>query len=477
MHQSVIPRQASGDAGLNADVAAALSRTVKAGAAWAAQPLGDRMQVMARVRQLIARDAAALAATIPRNAADTLVAEVLPLAEAARFLARHGRAILRPARLRGAAPLWLLGVRAELRREPQGTVLILAPSNYPLLLPGVQALQALAAGNGVCVKPAPGCEAPMQALAGLLAEAGLPGGVLCLLDPAAGEAATRAGFDRIVLTGSAETGGQVLAAAVSHLTPTTMELSGSDAVFVLPGADVDLVARCLAYGLRLNGGATCIAPRRVFVPDGIAAVLEAKLMALLPGIPDAAVPDVVAARLAGLVEQAVQWGARLAAEGAGRPTVVAAARPGMALLQQDVFAPWLALVPVTDTEAALAAAEACPYALGASIFGPVAAARAFAGRVRAGSVCVNDLIVPTADPRLPFGGRGRSGFGSTRGELGLLEMTVPKAVSIRRGWFRPHLNPVTPNDAILFAHMTALLHGTWRDRWAALRGFAAFGRR
>lgn len=473
MHHSVIPQAPPHDA----DVAAALTRARAAGRDWAARPVRDRLQVVARARQLIARNAAALAATVARNPADTLVAEVLPLAEAARYLQRHARAILAPARLRGGAPLWLLGVRAELRKEPCGVVLVLAPSNYPLFLPGAQALQALAAGNAVCVKPAPGCAAPMQALAALLAEAGLPGGVLFLLDPSAGDAASRAGFDRIVLTGSAETGARVLAASAERLTPATMELSGSDAVFVLPGAKLDLVARCLAYGLRLNGGATCIAPRRVFVPEALAAALEAKLLALLPGVPDAAVPEGIASRLAGLVQRAVGDGARLAAAGAGRPVVVADARPGMALLQRDVFAPWLALVPVADAAAALAAAEACPFALGASIFGPPAAARELAGRVRAGSVCINDLIVPTADPRLPFGGRGRSGFGTTRGELGLLEMTVPKAVSTRRGWFRPHLNPAGPDDAMLFAHMTALLHGTWDDRRAALQGLAAARKR
>ena len=370
-----------------------------------------------------------------------------------------------------------MGVRAELRREPCGAVLVLAPGNYPLFLPGAQALQALAAGNAVCIKPAPGCMAPMQALAALLREAGLPDGTLRLLEPLTGEDAVRAGFDRIVLTGSAETGARVLAAAADTLTPATMELSGSDAVFILPGADLDLVARCLAYGLRLNGGATCIAPRRVFVPAAVAALLQAKLLALLPGIPDAIVPGGIATRLVALLAEATADGAEIVTSGVGRPTVVADARPSMALLQRDVFAPWLALVPVADTAAALAAAEACPFALGASIFGPPAAARALAGQVRAGSVCVNDLIVPTADPRLPFGGRGRSGFGSTRGELGLLEMTVPKAVSIRRGRFRPHLNPAGPNDAALFAHMTALLHGPWRDRWAALRGLAAAGRR
>jgi delta 1-pyrroline-5-carboxylate dehydrogenase len=110
------------------------------------------------------------------------------------------------------------------------------------------------------------------------------------------------------------------------------------------------------------------------------------------------------------------------------------------------------------------------------VFGPPGAAQAMARRVRAGSVCVNDLIVPTADPRLPFGGRGRSGFGSTRGAEGLLAMTVVKTVSERRGRLRPHLAPATANDAALFAGMTALLHGDRRTRWAALRAILALGR-
>ena len=131
----------------------------------------------------------------------------------------------------------------------------------------------------------------------------------------------------------------------------------------------------------------------------------------------------------------------------------------MRLLREDVFAPWLALVPVTDMEQALDALSACPYALGAAIFGPERAARALAPRIPAGSVCINDLIVPTADPRLPFGGRGRSGFGVTRGAEGLLEMTVIKTVSTRRGRFRPHLAPPRPGDAVRYASLIGLLYG------------------
>jgi acyl-CoA reductase-like NAD-dependent aldehyde dehydrogenase len=301
--------------------------------------------------------------------------------------------------------------------------------------------------------------AAADAFAAVLARAGLPFGVLQVLAAEDGPAAVAAGFDRVVLTGSAETGMKVLAAAAGSLTPCTMELSGSDAVFVLPGADLGLVARCLAYGLRLNGGATCIAPRRVFVARSEAAALETALLALLPGVPDAETPPLVAGRLQALLNQAAGMGGRVHRSGPGRPAVLADARPDMPLLQQDVFAPWLAIVPVASMDQAVRDNAMCPFALGASIFGPAAAARAFAGRVRAGSVCINDLIVPTADPRLPFGGSGRSGFGRTRGASGLLEFTLEKTVSVRHGWFRPHLAAPGAADAGRFATMCRVLHG------------------
>ena len=429
----------------------------KAGRAWAARPVRERLQVLRRLRRMLGRDGLALAETVRRPAADTLVAEVLPLAEAARFLLRRAPALLATRSLKRGRPLWLWGVSAEIRREPHGVVLVLAPGNYPLFLPGAQALQALAAGNAVCVKPAPGCTAPMAALGNMLARAGLPRGVFTILGEEDGPAAVRAGFDRIVLTGSAATGRAVLAEAARTLTPATVELSGSDAVFVLAGADVRLVARCLLYGLRLNGGATCIAPRRVFLPRSLMGQLEGHLRAGVADVPDAAVPEPVAERLAELLADALGAGARLVAPpGPGRPVLVADAQPDMELLREDVFAPWLALVA---TGTPLEDAARCPYALGASVFGPAAAARAFADQVRAGSVCINDLIVPTADPRLPFGGRGESGFGVTRGAEGLLEMTVVKTVSVRRLPFRPHLDPPRGGDAKRFASLLRWLHG------------------
>ena len=451
-----------------AGVAETLHRARRIGRTWAARPIAERLRIIRRARHLIARDCETLAALLlpRRSIAETLVSEILPLADAARFLERRAAGLLAPRVLRRGRPIWLPGVRAEIRREPLGVVLILAPSNYPLFLPGVQILQALTAGNAVCAKPAPGWAAPLQHLARLLTEAGLPDGALSILDDTqpCGEAAVEAGFDRILLTGSAETGRSVLRSAAPSLTPATMELSGNDAMFVLPGADLNLVASCLTYGLRLNGGATCIAPRRVFVTPTAAPLLEQALLARIRSIAPAAVAPHVLASLPEMLQQAAASGARVLAwpaAGLVPPIVVADAGPDLRLLRQDVFAPVLAIVPVRDMPHALELAAMCRYALGASIFGPEPEALALAAQVNAGSVVINDVIVPTADPRLPFGGRGESGFGITRGGEGLLEMTALKAISIRRGRLRPHLGAPTNRDAARFARMIRWLHGQW----------------
>ncbi|HSF39967.1 MAG TPA: aldehyde dehydrogenase family protein [Thermoanaerobaculia bacterium] len=393
---------------------------------WASRPIAERLRTLRALRHLLALRSSELVAAArgagDRSEDEILSSEVIPLADACRFLEREADHILAPRRPGAQGrPFWLSGVEAEVRREPLGLVLVVAPSNYPLFLPGVQALQALAAGNAVLWKPGRGGSLAARRVAALAAEAGLDPRLLTVLpeDPETVRAALDAGVDKVLLTGSASTGRKVLAELASRLVPATMELSGCDALFVLPGADLDRVARAVHFGLTLNGGATCIAPRRVFVPHSLASLLGERISALL------------------------------------------AERP----------APRISLMPVSDSEEALADAALCPYALGASVFGPEEEALAFASRVRAGVVVVNDVIVPTADPRLPFGGRGESGFGVTRGAEGLLEMTVPKVVSVRRGRRLPHLEERHPEDAALFRAYLTLTHGGGlRSR---LRGLSA----
>jgi len=455
---------------------------------WAATKLSARLEILARTRALIATHAENLATASAfarqRPVAESLTAEVVPLADACRFIERAAPRLLAPRQLgRRGRPLWLSGVRTEIHRDPLGVVLIIAPANYPLFLPGVQILQALAAGNAVLIKPGHHGTAAAQTFVNLLHHASLDHRLAQILpeSTAAAQLAIAAGVAKVFLTGSATTGAAVLAQLAPRLIPATMELSGCDAVFVRADADLDLVTRALSFGLALNQGATCIAPRRIFVHHSVATELEGRLAAITDAPPETLeLSPALNQHLSDALAQGGHLirGQLLSDNACLPPLIIAGASTSMRLLHEDVFAPVMSLVTVADDHEAVAMANDCPYALGATIFSrDETAARTLASRINAGMVIINDLIVPSADPRVPFGGRARSGFGVTRGAEGLLEMTTPKVIAVRRSKFLPHLDPASEQDADLFKNFLLLVHGHGLAlRWQALKTIVRLAR-
>ncbi len=445
----------------------AITRLRRAQPGWAATPIRDRLAIVRKLRKLLVREADSMAAAASRPAmsrAEVMLAEILPLAAACRFLERRAEALLSPRPVRATArPLWLFGTRLTVERVPLGVVLILAPGNYPLLLAGVQLLQALVAGNAVAVKPATGSAPPMLTLADMLARSGLPPGLLAVLDDSlgAGKAAVAAPVDHVVLTGSVQTGRAVLAALAARLVPATMELSGSDPCLVLDGADIDAAATAIVYGLTLNGGATCIAPRRILVSAARRPALVAALSSRLEVAPARPIPERQASLVRELLASAtgpVLGGADALTAGAMRPLILCDSMPAQKATE-DAFAPVAFLLEAADADAAVALANESPYALGASVFGASKEAARVARRLRAGCITINDMIVPTADPQVPFGGAGQSGFGTTRGPEGLLALTRTTAILTRTRPTTRHLRTVPDRAAPLLRRVLRVLYG------------------
>lgn len=448
---------------------------------WSSQSIRQRLALIKRIRHAMAQQARDLGTAVQhatsRSVADALASEVLPLLDACRFLEHNAVRLLQPRRsgIRHR-PWWLYGVSLEVRREPLGVVLIIAPSNYPLLLPGVQLMQALAAGNAVLLKPAEAGVAVAERLLQVLTQVGLDPCLLHVLSPSpqTAQAAIAAGVDKTLLTGSTATGHAVMHDLADTLTPAVLELSGCDAAFVCSDANLEQVSQALAFSLRFNYGATCIAPRRVFVPSQLVAALEEQLVQAVDAISPAPIAPAMGIRLRTLLADACMNGARqltgcFHANHQVSPFVISNARPDMRLIQTAMFAPLLTIVPVAHTAQALSYAAQCPYALGVTVFGSERQARDIAQRVNAGVVVINDVIIPTADPRLPFSGRGRSGFGVTRGAEGLLELTNVKAVSIRRSRWRPHYKPAGHHHTALFESYIHAVHGdAWIQRMKAV---------
>ena len=436
-------RSSSTDEAVEVNVIESSSRR-EAQFTWAKLPIRKRLEVLQRARFAIAHMSDAFSDAIPshlcRTPADTRVAEILPLLAACRFLERRAEKILGVRRLgsRGR-PFWLRGLTSEVQRAPYGVVLIFGPTNYPLFLPGVQTLQALAAGNAVVLKPGHGGGPIAKLFAETLYAAGLPRSLLELTDDSieAAEEALRSSVDKVIFTGSAQTARTVLRLCAEKIIPCVVEASGCDAVVALPSANLKRVVMAITFGMRLNGSATCMAPRRLLLL-GASEDRKKLLVGMLSTAFDECGPthlsDALRANLDEMLHEAERLGAcvRGSTHEEQRPILVTEVKPGMRLAQADLLAPVLSVIDVSSEAEVLAAQKACPFALTASIFGDEVEAKCMASALNVGNVLINDIIVSTVDPRIPFGGRKESGYGATRGTEGLLEMTAAKVVTVQR---------------------------------------------
>jgi acyl-CoA reductase-like NAD-dependent aldehyde dehydrogenase len=449
-------------------IGSALFRARVAQSLWAAQSVRERLRHLRHLRNAIAHDPQTLldAVRLTRSASspsEILSSEVLPLLDAIKFLGDKAEELLRVTKPDNAMrPFWLAGVHLEIHRQSVGTALIISPSNYPLFLPGVQLVQALAAGNAVLIKPGAGASPAMLALHDYAVRTGVPRDLITVLDesPETASEAIIAGVDKIWLTGSAKTGRAVAKLAAESLTPLVCELSGCDAVIVLPGADAALAARAVVFGLKMNGSRTCMRPHRLVVHQSLEPAFRRELLHRLSSL-KISIERETALRLQALLNDAEQHGAiRLQGDFDGRaitPFVMVEVDPNSSLWNADIFSPVLALNSFESWDEAVHLHNYCEYGLTASIFGPEADARTLASRLQAGTVVLNDIIVPTADPRLPFSATKHSGFGTTRGAEGLLEFTRPRAIAVRRSGYR-HLDAPHASDAAMFTGALQAAH-------------------
>ena len=479
-------------------IASAVDRCRAAQTAWAARAVADRLRCVREFRyRLVERAdvlAAAVAADIARPPAEVIATELLPAASACKFLWQTAARTLRPKRI-GWRPLWLMGCRDTVHRRPHGVVALIGTWNYPIFLTVVPILHALVAGNAVAWKPSEFAPKTAEALDEVFRAAGVPADVLVRL-PATREAGPEladADIDFLHFTGSDNVGRKLAARLGERLIPSALELSGCDAVFVLKDADVTLAARAAWYGATMNRGQTCMATRRAFVHrsvydrfvDALKPLVEAEPPVTLvsPGQREKAlhvIADSGGKTLAGLPRASGERGAT-----AFPPTVVLDPPADSPICTAATFAPLLAVVPFDDLDVAVAAANACPFGLAAAIFtADRAAADALAANLPVGAVTVNDVIVPTAHPETPFGGRKASGWGVTQGTEGLLQMTVAQVVTHRKGTFRPHVESALTRDPSADATARGILrftHGRtvgqrWRGFWQLVGGLRKYGK-
>ncbi|NUM56714.1 MAG: aldehyde dehydrogenase family protein [Candidatus Hydrogenedentes bacterium] len=459
---------------------------------WAQVPINERLRRVRAFRHELVdasrRICKTIAGDVGKRYDETLVAEVLPLAQECRFLEANARRILRPRKspLR-TRPILLWGQRDVTFRRPRGVVAVIGTWNLPMAINVVPILHALTAGNAVLFKPSEVAPRTGELIADLIARAGFPDGLFQLLPASrdAGPQLAEADIDHVAFTGSSTTG-RVLASTLGRrLVTSTLELSGCDLLLLLEDGNVPLAARGAWFGATANAGQACVGTRRAFVPRSL---LEPFLDALVPLVECAApVPLILSAQVKladRLIADALGHGARLIrregvepADGHVQPAALVQPAPDTLACREAYFVPLLTVVPYDTVEQALAWDAECSYSLAASVFtADVARARTVATRLRCGVVHVNDVIIPMAHPATSFGGSGASGWGRTKGVEGLLEMTVPQVVSAVSGSFRPHFDTLGTHwffDPDSFEALIKLFHArSLRDKFGAARHLA-----
>ena len=335
-------------------------------------------------------------------------------------------------------------------REPVGVVGQIIPWNFPLLMAAWKLAPALACGNTVVLKPAEQTPLTALLLAQLIAEAGVPDGVVNVV-PGFGETAGAAlaahhDVDKVAFTGSTEVGKLIANAATGNLKKVSLELGGKSPNVVFDDADDSAIAGA-AGAIFFNHGQCCVAGSRLYVQrgrfeevvDGVAQI--AKSIKLGPGLEQDTqmgplVSDEQLRRVTGYVDSGIAEGAT-ALSGGGRhgdrgyfvePTVLTNTHPEMTVVREEIFGPVVVASPFSDLDEVAAAANDTPYGLGAGIWTKdISKAHALAKKIRAGSIYINCYNV--FDAALPFGGYKQSGWGREMGHEVLEAYTEVKAVT------------------------------------------------
>jgi acyl-CoA reductase-like NAD-dependent aldehyde dehydrogenase len=428
----------------------ALSGAQRAFRQWRRTSFAERAELMQRAAAYLRQHKARFGGIITAEMGKPLVeaeAEVEKCAWNCDYYAEHAESFL------ADEPHTSGASESYVEFTPIGIVLAIMPWNFPFWQVMRFAAPALMAGNTAILKHASNVPQCALAMAEVFQESGFPHEVFQTL-LISGPEATRLIADQriaaVTLTGSDHAGSQVAAAAGGAIKKTVMELGGSDAFIVLDDADLEPAVATAVRARYQNTGQSCIAAKRFIVVDAVFEAFQERFVEAVrelrmgdPTDRSTQLGPLARDDLRDTLEQQVRdstaQGATVLVGGARRqgrgyffePTVLSQVRPDMPASCEEVFGPVAALLKVRDADEAIQVANESPYGLGANLWtADLDRARCLARDIEAGQVFINGMVA--SDPRLPFGGVKRSGYGRELSSYGIREF-----VNIQTVWIGP----------------------------------------
>ncbi|HWP35569.1 MAG TPA: NAD-dependent succinate-semialdehyde dehydrogenase [Thermodesulfobacteriota bacterium] len=434
----------------DAQVDEKLGRAAEAFRRWRRTPFAERARRMLRAAEILESEKDTFARLMTTEMGKTItaaVAEAVKCAWGCRYFAEHAERLLADEVVPTDA------TRSYIHYQPLGVVLAIMPWNFPFWQVFRFAAPALMAGNVALLKHASNVPQCALAVEEIFLRAGFPEGVFQTLLIGADQVPRIIEDSRVAavtLTGSEGAGSQVAAAAGKAIKKTVLELGGSDPFVVTATADLEQAAATAVKARTINNGQSCIAAKRFIVVEAVADEFERRFVrgmeALKVGDPLDETTDVgplatpqIVSDLEAQVRRTVEMGARVLTGGRRlprpgnfyAPTVLTDVPPGSPAYREELFGPVAALFRVRDLDAAIRLANDTTFGLGASAWttDPAEQARLIE-ELEAGQVFINGMVA--SDPRLPFGGVKRSGYGRELGTYGLREFVNVKTVWIKQ---------------------------------------------
>jgi acyl-CoA reductase-like NAD-dependent aldehyde dehydrogenase len=444
-------------AGTPADITRAADAAEAAFPSWSQVGAFERREIFLRAADVMAKRGEEAMTALAQETGASQVFAGFNLAFCIQVLREAAAAITRPAG--ELLPTSIPGAYSMAQRIPLGVVGAISPWNAPLVL-GIRSIAIpLAVGNTVVMKPSE--DAPITCgllLADVLAEAGLPAGVLNVVtnDLAdAGDVVAALIADprvrNVNFTGSTNVGRIIGTQAAQHLKPAVLELGGKNPLIILEDADSDLAVDAAVFGAFMNSGQICMSTDRIIIHESLVEAFIPRYVERIRALPcgDPADPATIvgplinrrgAQRIAALVKDAAAKGATLltgdgSIEGPNetliRPVVLTDVTTDMDIFRSEIFGPAVVIHPVGSTEAAIDLANDTEYGLtGGVISRDLGAALEVVSRVRSGIIHINDQGIAD-EPMAPFGGVKSSGYGKFGGTAGIESFTEQRWVTIQ----------------------------------------------
>jgi succinate-semialdehyde dehydrogenase/glutarate-semialdehyde dehydrogenase len=430
------------------DIADKLDVASRAARSWRETPIEERTGVLRRAAELLDERAIEYGRLMTLEMGKPIraaVDEAKKCATACRFYADHAAEFLADEVVEAGSE------RGYVAFEPLGVVLAVMPWNFPFWQVIRFAAPALAAGNVGLLKHASNVPQCALAIEQLFEEAGATGGAFQTLLIDSDAVARILADDRVAaatLTGSEGAGSSVASIAGKHVKKTVLELGGSDPFIVMPSADFDAAVKTAVAARTINNGQSCIAAKRFIVAEPIAdrfteAFIE-RMRALVVGDPmdertniGPLATEQIRKDLHDQVRRAAAAGATIrlggrARDGAGffyEPTVLTDLSPDSPVLREETFGPLAAIVRARDVDQAIEIANDSRFGLGAAAWTKDAGEiKRFARGLAAGTVVINGMVA--SDPRFPFGGVKKSGYGRELSAFGMREFVNIKTVRV-----------------------------------------------